>query len=145
MLQKGCFWKCLTKMFRVNTPNFYHVNKISYHIDRMISFLVLHCQSPVLIHANVLPESQKQPSRGVLRKRCSRNMQQIYRGTPMVKCDFNKVSCNFIKITLRRGCSPVYLLHIFRTNFYKITYEGLLLQKVIRYCEVLYTKRISST
>ena len=35
---------------------------------------------------------QKQPSRGVLRKRCSENMQQIYRRTPMPKCDFNKVS-----------------------------------------------------
>ena len=34
---------------------------------------------------------QKQPSRGVLRKRCSENMLQIYRRTPMPKCDFNKV------------------------------------------------------
>ena len=31
---------------------------------------------------------QKQPSRGVLRKRCSENTQQIYRRTPMPKCDF---------------------------------------------------------
>ena len=35
---------------------------------------------------------QKQPSRGVLRKRCSENMQQIYRRTPMPKYDFNKVA-----------------------------------------------------
>ena len=35
--------------------------------------------------------SQKQSSRGVLRKRCSENMQQIYRRTLMSKCDFNKV------------------------------------------------------
>ena len=35
---------------------------------------------------------QKQPSRVVLRKRCSQNMQQIYGGTPMWKCDFNKVA-----------------------------------------------------
>ena len=35
---------------------------------------------------------QKQLSRGVLRKRCSENMQQIYRRTPMPKCDFNKVA-----------------------------------------------------
>ena len=35
---------------------------------------------------------QKQPSRGALRKRCSENMQQIYRRTPMRKCDFNKVA-----------------------------------------------------
>ena len=35
---------------------------------------------------------QKQPSRGVLQKRCSENMEQIYRRTPMAKCDFNKVA-----------------------------------------------------
>ena len=34
---------------------------------------------------------QKQLSRGVLRKRCSENMQQIYRRTPMPKSNFNKV------------------------------------------------------
>ena len=44
---------------------------------------------------------QKQPLRGVPRKRCSENMQQIY------------------KITLRHGCSPVNLWHIFRTPFLK--------------------------
>ena len=32
---------------------------------------------------------QKQPPRGVPRKSCSENMQQIYRRTPMPKCDFN--------------------------------------------------------
>ena len=35
---------------------------------------------------------QKQPARGVPRERCSENMQQIYRRTPMPKCDFNKVA-----------------------------------------------------
>ena len=34
----------------------------------------------------------KQPSRGVLRKNCSENKQQIYRRTPMSKCDLNKVA-----------------------------------------------------
>ena len=37
-------------------------------------------------------ELQKQPPRGVSKKRCSENMQQIYRRTPMPKCDFNKVA-----------------------------------------------------
>ena len=37
-------------------------------------------------------EYQKQPSRGVLKKRCSENMQQIYRRIPVLKCDFNKVA-----------------------------------------------------
>ena len=36
--------------------------------------------------------NQKQPSRGVLRKWCSENLQQIYRRTSMPKCGFNKVT-----------------------------------------------------
>ena len=36
---------------------------------------------------------QKQPPpRGFLRKMCSEDMQQIYRRTPMPKCDFSKVA-----------------------------------------------------
>ena len=35
---------------------------------------------------------QKQPLKGVLEKRCSENMQQIYRRTPMPKCNFNKAA-----------------------------------------------------
>ena len=66
--------------------------------------------------------SQKQSPRGVPRKRCSENMQQIYRRTPMPKCDFNKVAKQ-----LRHGCSPLNLLHIFRTLFLKNTSDGLLL------------------
>ena len=42
---------------------------------------------------------QKQPSRGVHIKRCSENMQQIYRRTPMTGA-------------IRHGCSLVNLLHI---------------------------------
>ena len=45
-----------------------------------------------LKHRKTISEKQKQPSRGVLRKRCSQNMQQIYKRTPMPKCDFNKVA-----------------------------------------------------
>ena len=33
---------------------------------------------------------QKQPSRGVFRKKCSKNMEKISKRTPMPKCDFNK-------------------------------------------------------
>ena len=62
-------------------------------------------------------KSQKPPSIGVLIKRCSENIQQIYRRTTMLKCDFNEV-----------GCSHVNLLHIFRTPVPKNTYGGLLLK-----------------
>ena len=37
--------------------------------------------------------------------------------------------CNFIEIALRRGCSPVNLLHIFRTPFPKNTSKWLLLKR----------------
>ena len=38
-----------------------------------------------------------------------------------------KLQSNFIEITLRHGCSPVNLLHIFRAPFPKNTAGGLLL------------------
>ena len=37
------------------------------------------------------PNHQKQPPKGVSTKRCSENLQQIYRRPPMPKCNFNKV------------------------------------------------------
>ena len=42
-----------------------------------------------------------------------------------------KPLCNFIEITLRHGCSPVNLLHIFRIPFYKNSSGGMLLKKVL--------------
>ena len=39
---------------------------------------------------------------------------------------------NFIEIALSHGCSPVNLLHIFRTPFPKITSGGLLLNIVLK-------------
>ena len=35
----------------------------------------------------------------------------------MLKCDFNKLQSNFMGITFWHLCSPVKLLHIFRTPF----------------------------
>ena len=80
---------------------------------------------------------QKQPPRTVLRKRCSKNMKQIYRRTPMPKCDF----------TLRHGCSPVYLLHIFRTSFTRSTTWWLLLHTYAQaeFCQLKYPIRVSIT
>ena len=76
--------------------------------------------------ATILEHYQKQPSRGVLRKRCSENMQQVCSRAPMPKCE--KV----------HGCSPVNLLHLFRTPLLKNTIEGLLLH----YDFVLLSKHI---
>ena len=35
-----------------------------------------------------------------------------------------KLLCNFIEIALRYGCSPVNLLHIFRTSFLRTPLDG---------------------
>ena len=70
---------------------------------------------------------QKHPSRCVPIRRCSEDMQQIYRRTTYRSVILIKMICNFIEITLRHGCSPLNLLHIFRTPFYKNIYRGLLL------------------
>ena len=78
------------------------------HKNLLVLFVTLY------IRSNTLFSNQKQSVRGVLRKRCSENMQQIYRRTPMPTFDFNKVAkqSNFIKIALWDGCSPVNLLHV---------------------------------
>ena len=49
------------------------------------------------------------------------DMQQIYRITPISKCDLNS---NFIKIALRHGCSPVNLLHFSEHLFIRTLLEG---------------------
>ena len=46
----------------------------------------------------------------------------------MPKYDFNKVASNFIEIALRHVCSPVNVLHIFRTPFSKSISGWLLLE-----------------
>ena len=63
------------------------------------------------------PMFRKQPSGGVLKKRCSENIQQIYRRTPMPKC-------HHAHARLRDGCSPVNLLHIFRIPFLRTPLVG---------------------
>ena len=69
-----------------------------------------------------------QPSEGVLIKKWSENMQQIYRRTPM--------QSDFIEVTLWHGCFPGNLQNIFRISFDKNTYRRLLL--VIRIKAILY-------
>ena len=81
-------------------------------------------------------KTQKQPSRGVLRKRYFVNMQQIYRKTPMPKELAINLQRNFFEITLRHGCSPANLLHIFRTPLPRNTSVWLLLKILILWIEL---------
>ena len=99
-------------MFKVTSNN----TETVFWDDLLV--IVLPCTFPlglvIIITTIVITLTvQKQQSKDVLRKGCSENMQQIY--------------SNFIEIALRHGCSPVNLLHIFRTPFPKNISEGLLL------------------
>ena len=69
-------------------------------------------------------DTQKQPSRGVLNKRYSENMQQITLEHPCRSVTSIKLQSNFIKITLRLKCSPVNLLHIFRNLSQETPLDG---------------------
>ena len=63
-------------------------------------------------------------------RRCSENIQQIYRRTPNRSVISIKLRSNVIEITLRHGRSPVNLLHIFRMALSKNTYGGLFLKYI---------------
>ena len=66
-------------------------------------------------------------SMGVLTKRCSENCSKFTGEHPGQSVISIKLQSKFIEITLWHGCSPVNLLHIFRTSFPKNIHGGLLL------------------
>ena len=95
-------------------------HSLTHSLTHLLSYWPTHLRNDLLTHlliylwfiwyiipAHILPllkrffilwRFQKWPSRGFLRKRCSENMQHIYRRTPMPKCHFNKAASNFIEI-----------------------------------------------
>ena len=74
-----------------------------------------------------LTSFQKQPPRGVLRKRCSENVQQIYRRIPMPKCDFNKVAKELSQLSAVKE-----LLQ--KSSIDKITTDGFFISRVSLHC-----------
>ena len=70
---------------------------------------------------------QKQPPRGVPRKRALKICSKFTGEHPCQNVISIKLLWNFVKITLRHGCAPVNLLHIFRTAVPKNTSGRLLL------------------
>ena len=74
--------------------------------------------------------AQKQPFSGFLEKRCSEKCSKFTGG-------------NTRRIALRHGCSPVNLLHIFRTSFPKNTSEGLLLYAILEQPPLLLSENIN--
>ena len=54
------------------------------------------------------------------------NIHAEVRATCFTRVHVRKFLCNFIEIALRHGCSPVNLLHIFKTPFLRIPLDGCL-------------------
>ena len=69
-------------------------HNVRQHQSKTLEYLKIQesLRSENLTEYYYICKEQKQPSRDVLRKRCSENMQQIYRRTPMPKCDFNNLA-----------------------------------------------------
>ena len=61
---------------------------------------------------------QKQPSMGVLRNRCSENMLQIYRRTPLPICDFNKFAFQLYWNRTSAGVFSCIFSAYFQNTFY---------------------------
>ena len=76
-------WHYSKSLMKGNTKSFDH---ISHTLSQDETAYIIYKQ--LAFRYNI----QKQPPTGVLRKRCSEKMQQIYRRTPMPKCNFNKVA-----------------------------------------------------
>ena len=80
-------------MFKVNNKN---TKTMSNDVILVFSFQSLQVDfsnlDDISRHDRMITYLQKQPPRRVLSKRYSENMQQIYRRTPMPKCDFNKIA-----------------------------------------------------
>ena len=80
-----CYGFCAESsfIFCLIAKNFVKINDFSYVT---LIFTSWNCGwSFFVLSVNCCSRGQKQPSRGVLRKRCSENMQQIYSRTPMPK------------------------------------------------------------
>ena len=117
---KKMFWK-----FNVNKK--YQLNIINQRVPNVFIATLTKFSEFWLFSVTYLWKKFYDTETAVQRKRCSENMQQIYRRTPMPKFDFSKVAKQLIEIILWHGCSTVNLLYIFRTPFPKNTSWWLLL------------------
>ena len=84
-------------------------------------------------NSSIISNEQKQPSRDVLPKRCSRNMRQIYRRTPMSKCDFNKIAKQLYWNHTSAYVFSCKFATYFRTTFFRNTSRRLLLNEVLNW------------
>ena len=85
-----------------NVRNFQKLKELKIHFLFLANFIfaVSHLNKHPVVNSNtskaltILQPKRKSypPHRGVPRKSCSKDMQQIYRRTPTPQCDFNKIA-----------------------------------------------------
>ena len=127
----------LSHLVASNCPGF--SNRL---LDSYFFKLTLRSDSFELCFWAVTSKNQKLPFRGVLRKSSSENMQQIYRRTPVPKCDFNKGALQFYWHCTSDGFSPVNLRIIFRTLFPRTSLEGCFWKPMVQESTQIMTKVI---
>ena len=100
-LWKKRFWhRCFPVNFAksVKTPQF--TKAFQWLLFYLVLLLKIWYQIDVFLWISI----QKQPTSGVLKKKCSKNMKQIYRRAPIPKSDFNK-SCEVTLLKSHFGMS----------------------------------------
>ena len=77
------WWKFLWKFFCLS----FSFRNMQVDSFASVSLALIIVQRESALNSLYQRGCPKQPSRGVFRKMCSENTQQIYRRTPMLKCD----------------------------------------------------------
>ena len=129
-------------MFQVQwfkIPNCYVLNRIN-DIKTNQNYCIRQNYSNKHVHGALCSNAQKQPSRGVLRKRSLENMRLIHRKTPTRKCDFNEAALQLYWNHTSVWTFSCKLAAYFHSTFSKNTPVWLLLnaRNVWRYIHVLY-------
>ena len=129
-------------MFQVQwfkIPNCYVLNRIN-DIKTNQNYCIRQSYSNKHVHGALCSNAQKQPSRGVLRKRSLENMRLIHRKTPTPKCDFNEAALQLYWNHTSVWMFSCKLAAYFHSTFSKNTPVWLLLNAryVWRYTHFLY-------
>ena len=123
---------CSLFLFIYLCLKFIHFELLNFRLGKKKYMATKYCSGwPRGISAEfVFSNFQKQPPRGVPWKSVLKICSKFTGEHPCRSAISIKLLCNFIEIALRHGCSPVNLLHIFRTPFPKNTSGRLLLNFV---------------
>ena len=118
-----CLFVAVIYLFTRNASASYEIS--SNLVKTVLTFLIFLFTWSQLASVDCIARSS--PPLVFLRKAVLKICSKVTGEQPYRSVISIKLQNNFIEITLQRVCSPVNLLHIFRTLFHKNTYGGLLL------------------